>query len=135
MSGAGAIETQNIAGVRRGYEAFAKGDIGTLKALFTSDAKWHALQAGVLPGNYHGARAILGFFGQLAQETGGSIRVEPLTIAGTGDHVFVLNRIIGSRKGKTIDTRGVLFFTVSDGFVTEVRDFTADYPAFSHFWS
>jgi ketosteroid isomerase-like protein len=43
MSGSGATETQNIAVVRRGYEAFAKGDIETLKGLFTADANWHAL--------------------------------------------------------------------------------------------
>ena len=56
MSGSGATETQNIAAVRRGYEAFAKGDIETLKGLFTADANWHSLRAGVLAGNYRGAR-------------------------------------------------------------------------------
>src|ERR1700677_1592868 len=135
MSGSGAIETQNIAVVRRGYEAFGKGDIETLKALFTADANWHAPRAGVLPGNYLGAPAILGYFGQLAQETEGSIRVEPLTMAASGDHVFVLNRVTGTRKGKTLDAQGVLLFTVASGVVTEVIDFQADYPAFSHFWT
>src|ERR1700728_308110 len=131
MSGAGATESQNIAVVRRGYEAFAKGDVETLKALFTADANWHTLRAGVLSGNYRGAQAILGYFGQIAQETEGSIRVEPLTMAASGDHVFVLNRITGTRNGKTLDTQGVLFFTVANGIVTEVNDFPADYPAFS----
>jgi uncharacterized protein len=58
MSGSGATETHNIAVVLRGYEAFAKGDIETLKGLFTADANWHALRAGVLPGSYRGAHPI-----------------------------------------------------------------------------
>ena len=135
MSGAGTFETQNIALVRRGYEAFAKGDIETLKTLFSADANWHALAAGVLPGNYRGVKAILGFFGQLAHETDGTMRVEPLTMAATGDHVFVLQRITGTRKGKTLDVKAVLFFTVANGVVTEVNDFQGDYPTFAHFWS
>jgi uncharacterized protein len=98
MSGGGTSETQNIALVRRGHEAFAKGDIETLKTLFSADAKWHALAAGILPGNYRGAQAILGFFGQLAHESEGTMRVEPLTMAASGDHVFVLQRITGTRR-------------------------------------
>jgi len=135
MSGSGATETQNIAVVRRGYEAFAKGDIETLKGLFTADANWHSLRAGVLAGNYRGAQAILGFFGQLARETEGTLRVEPLTMAASGDNVFVFEHITGTRKGKTLDTQGVLFFTLANGVVTEVKEFPADYPAYSHFWS
>jgi ketosteroid isomerase-like protein len=135
MSGNGATETQNIAVVRRGYEAFAKGDIETLKALFSSDATWHAVRAGVLPGNYRGAQAILGFFGQLAHETEGTMRVEPVTMAASGHSVFVFQRITGTRKGKTLDMQAVLLFTVANGVVTDVKDFPADYPAFSHFWS
>jgi hypothetical protein len=54
----------------------------------------------VLRGNYRGAQAILEFFGQLAHETQGSLRVEPLTMAASGDHVLVLERITGKRKGR-----------------------------------
>ena len=95
MSGTGASETQNIAVVRRGYEAFAKGDIATLKTLFSPNANWHAVGTGVLRGNYRGAQAILEFFGQLAHETAGTMSVEPQTMAASGDHVFVLERITG----------------------------------------
>jgi hypothetical protein len=49
MSGTGATETQNIAVIRRGYEAFGKGDIETLKTLFAPNAIWHSIGAGVLP--------------------------------------------------------------------------------------
>ena len=135
MSGTGASETQNIAVVRRGYEAFAKGDIATLKTLFSPNANWHAVGTGVLRGNYRGAQAILEFFGQIGQETNGTMRVEPQTIAASGDHVFVLERVMGKRKGKTQDAQSVLVFKLDKGVVNEVTEFQFDHPAVDQFWS
>ncbi len=54
----GANEAQNIAAIRRGYEAFAKGDIETLKTLFSSNANWNQAEAGVLRGSYRVVQAI-----------------------------------------------------------------------------
>jgi len=99
MSATGASEAQNIAVIRRGYEAFAKGDIETLKTLFSANAVWHATATGILPGNYRGVQAILEFFGRLAHESQGSLRAEPQTMAASGDHVLVLERDTGKRKG------------------------------------
>ncbi len=135
MSGTSATETQNIATVRRGYEAFAKGDIETLKTLFSPGANWHAVQTGVLRGDYRGAQGILEFFGQIAHESDGTTRAEPQTMAASGDHVFVLQRVTGRRKGKTQDTKSVLLFKVENGVVTEVTEFQSDHPAVSRFWA
>jgi len=77
----------------------------------------------------------LQFFGQLAHETEGSMRVEPQTFAASGDHVFVLERITGKRKGKAQDTKAVLVFKLDKGIVTEVTDFQFDHPAVAQFWS
>jgi uncharacterized protein len=134
MSGTGATE-QNIAVIRRGYEAFGKGDIETLKTLFAPNAIWHSVGAGVLPGNYRGLQAILGFFGQLAHETQGTVRAELQTVAASADHVFALHRNRGERKGKTVDTKAVLVFKVEKGVVTEVAEFPFDQPAQVQFWS
>ena len=135
MSETAGTEAQNIEVMRRGYEAFAKGDIETLKTLFSTDAKWNAAETGVLRGNYRGVQAILEFFGQLAHETEGSLRVEPLTMAASGDHVFVFERVTGKRKGKTLDTKEVLVFKLDNGIVTEVTELQSDYPTVAQFWS
>jgi uncharacterized protein len=131
----GANEAQNVAAIQRGFEAFAKGDIETLKTLFSTDAKWNEAETGVLRGNYRGVQAILEFFGQLAHETEGSLRVEPLTMAASGDHVFVFERVTGKRKGKTLDTKEVLVFKLDNGIVTEVTELQSDYPTVAQFWS
>jgi uncharacterized protein len=92
-------------------------------------------ETGVLWGNYRGAQAILEFFGQLAHETQGSLRVEPLTVAASGDHVLVLERTTRTRKGKTLDTKDVLVFKLDKGVVTEVTDFQFDHTGDTQFWS
>ena len=57
-----ANESQNIDVVRRGYEAFAKGDIETLKTLFSASANWNQTETGVLKGNYQRRSSDLGVF-------------------------------------------------------------------------
>lgn len=135
MSVTGANEAQNVAVVQRGFEAFAKGDIGTLKTLFSTNANWHSVGTGVLRGNYRGAQAILEFFGQLADESDGTVRAEPQTMAASGDHVFVLQKNTATRKGKTQDTKSVLVFKLDKGVVTEVAEFQFDHPTVAQFWS
>jgi uncharacterized protein len=135
MSETAGTEAQNIEVMRRGYEAFAKGDIETLKTLFSAHANWNQTETGVLPGNYRGAQAILEYFGQLAHESQGSLRVEPQTMAASGDHVFVLERVTGTRNGKTLDTTDVLVFKLNNGVVTEVTNFPSNHRADVQFWS
>ena len=45
-------------------------------------------------------RPFFGFLGQLAHETEGSLRVEVLTMAASGDHVLVFERVTGERQGR-----------------------------------
>ena len=135
MSESGATEKHNLAIIRRGYEAFAKSDIETLKTLFSTSANWNAVGTGILRGNYRGAQAIFEFFGQLGRETDGTVRVEPQTMAASGDHVFVLERVTGKRKGKNHDTNSVLVFKLTNGVVTEVTEFQCDHPKVVQFWS
>ena len=63
------------------------------------------------------------------------MRAVPETIAASGDHVFVLERVTGKRKGKTQDAKSVLLFKLDNGVVTEVTEFQFDHPAFAEFWS
>ena len=43
-------EHPNVELTRRGYDAFAKGDLATLSELIAEDAAWHVLGVGPLSG-------------------------------------------------------------------------------------
>ena len=48
--------------VRKGFEAFAAGDMATLDAIMSDDVVWHASGAGVLAGDFVGKQAVFGSF-------------------------------------------------------------------------
>ena len=93
-------EIDNIDRVKKGFEAFAASDMATLSALFDADARWRSEPTGILAGNYDGRDAIFAMFAQVGQETAGTFRSIPSTMAASGDKVFVQCDVTGDRKGR-----------------------------------
>jgi ketosteroid isomerase-like protein len=69
-------EHPDVALVRRGYDAFSTGDVGTLSEVIAPDATQYQPGSGDLAGEHKGLQAILEFYGRLAAETDGSFRVQ-----------------------------------------------------------
>jgi len=121
--------------VRRGYEAFAKGDFDTLKEIFADDIIWHVPGQSSLSGDYKGVEQVFGFFGQLVQGTGGTFKLELHDVVGNDDHVVGLARLTASKDGKNVDNLVANVFHVnSDGKATEVWGLSDDTRAFDDFW-
>jgi ketosteroid isomerase-like protein len=79
---------------RRGFDAFAKGDVDTLRKLFDQDAVWHVPGRNQLSGDHRGVDAILGFFGKTMELSGGTFRMEVHDVVANDDHAVAL---FGSR--------------------------------------
>jgi ketosteroid isomerase-like protein len=129
------VDQDNLKLIQQGFEAFAAGDMAALKKLFHADAKHQEAPKGVIVGNYHGRDAIFDFFGQLHQETAGTLRVNVLSMAATGDQVFVRSEVTGQRLGNSLNADHVQIFTIADGQVTDALVYSADHPAEAAFWS
>ena len=121
--------------VRRGYDAFATGDMDTLGSLFADDAVWHVQGRNPLAGDYRGVEAILGYFGQSMQLTGGNFSVEVHDVIGNDNHVVGLHRARGERQGRRMDGNSALIFHLSDGKVREVWQMFEDPYENDEFWS
>lgn len=128
------VEQENLALVKRGFEAFAKRDMQTMLELFHADATWHSPPCGVLTGTYRGRDAILAFFAQLGQETEGTFKRDALTYAATGDKVFVETMTSAKRQGRLIKMQTVLVFTILEHTTREVYDYYLDFPEAAKFW-
>jgi len=126
---------ENIANIRRGFEAFAAGDMAALSELFEENAVWHGERTGILEGDYHGRDAIFAVFGQLHQETAGTFRSTPIDMAASGDKVFVQTEVTGERRGRSLRVGQVLIFTLAGGRVREVQIFNDDYSTSQAFWA
>ena len=129
------VEQENIAAVRRGFEAFSAQDMATLTELFEPNATWRSAATGVLGGDRKGRDDIFAMFGTLGQETRGAFKVVPNTFAASGDRVFVHATATGTRNGKSLESDEVLVFTLADGKVRNVQFYMHDHPANAAFWA
>ncbi|HWN61963.1 MAG TPA: nuclear transport factor 2 family protein [Streptosporangiaceae bacterium] len=101
-----------------------------------ADAVWHAQGVRPLSGDYHGRDQVFGFFGRLAEETGGTFRLDVHDILANDEHTAVLATLTASRNGKSI---GVPVVNVShndgNGKITEFWTSTTDPQAALDFWA
>jgi ketosteroid isomerase-like protein len=127
---------QNVATMRRAYEAFNTGDSTTLSEIFAEGAVWHLPGHSDMADDYEGRDATLAYFGRLATRTNGTFRAQLDTLlADDDDHVVGLHRSIADRDGKHLDVRDSIVFTLKDGHVVDGREHFNDLYAWDEFWS
>ena len=120
--------------VRRGYQAFATGDMATLNELFADDIVWHAPGRSQLAGTYRGKEEVFATFQKVAELTGGTFKLDIHAVLADGEHAVVLARAMGEREGKTLNDNSVQVFHIKDGKVTEQWLHPGDTYASDDFW-
>lgn len=123
----------NAQTVLRGFQAFAEGDMATMRELFDDDSIWHVGGRNRWSSDYQGVNAILRFFGELAGEA--SINQDLHTVLADDEHVVVLVKSTNTRGDKTLESQVVFIFHVSNGKATEVWSTSLDDYANDEFWA
>jgi ketosteroid isomerase-like protein len=121
--------------VRRGYDAFSRGDMDTLRELFDPGIVWHFPGRSVLAGDHRGVDAVLGFFGRTMELTGGTFQVQLHDVVADDRHTVGMHVATGQREGRTLEGREVLVFDVRDGKVVEAWQYIEDQYAYDEFFS
>jgi ketosteroid isomerase-like protein len=121
--------------IRAGYEAFGKGDIEAVMAIFADDIRWHIPGRGPLAGDYRGGEEVLGFLGRLQELSGGSFRLEMHDLLASDDHVVALVTEIADRGDKSLSESVAHVWHLRDGKATEFWGLPADLYAIDEFWS
>ena len=119
-------EKKNIQIVKDAYAAFGRGDIQGLLASFAEDIEWITPgEEFPLAGTYRGHAAVASFF-QKVLEMFEYSSVEPREFLAEGDRVLVVGFESGRVKAtnRTYEAHWVIAFTVRNGKVTNVRDYT-----------
>jgi uncharacterized protein len=127
-------EHPNVELTRRGYEAFAKGDLATLTDLIADDATWHVLGVGPLSGDYRGRDQVFGFFGRLFEETGGTFRLDVHDVLANDEHAVTLCTLSASRANKSVEIPVANVAHMRDGKVIEFWYAPTDPQASIDFW-
>jgi ketosteroid isomerase-like protein len=127
---------ENAELIRRGYEAFNKGDMETLTELFDESASWHTPGRSSIAGDYQGRDAAFTQFGRYGGDTGGTFRAELRYVLADDDgHVVGIHHNSAQRNGKQLDVDCALVFQIRDGRVAEGREHFYDLNAWDEFWS
>jgi ketosteroid isomerase-like protein len=121
--------------VRSGFDAFAKGDVDTLRQLFDQDAVWHVPGRSPLSGDHRGMDAILGFLARTMELTGGTFRAEVHDVVANDEHAVALYVTRGEREGRTLQSRDVLVSHIRNGKLAEAWLLSADLYAVDEFFS
>jgi ketosteroid isomerase-like protein len=119
-------EHPNVARIRDGYAAFAKGDFAILNDLFAGDMQWHEGGRNQVSGEYRGREAVFGLFGKLMEVTEGSLHLDLHAVFADDEHGVALVTVTASRGGRSININGVHVMHLRDGKVTEFWNTSTD---------
>jgi len=121
------VEDRYLALVRKGYAAFNTGDIEALVTLLSHDVVQHVPGTSQLAGEYKGIEAVLGYYGKLAEVTGGTVRAHLIDVHGDGHgHVVAVHQTVATRNGVTRVSRGSIVFTFLGDRATDLLELHAD---------
>lgn len=121
--------------IRRGYEAFSAGDMGTLTEMFAEDASWHVSGQRGLAGTKKGRDNVFAYFGALMERSGGTLKITLHDVIGGTEHTIGLHHDRAERDGRVLDHNVVLIFHVDGERITEVWEIHEDEAANDAFWS
>ena len=112
-------EHRNVARIRAGYEAFAKGDLAALDDLFAEDIRWHVPGRNQLSGTYDGRAAVYEMFGRLMEVTEGSFRIELRAVLADDEYGATLVDVTARRGVSSFAVTNAHMFRFTGDKVTE----------------
>ncbi len=121
--------------VRSGYEAFGRGDIPAVLALFVDDIVWHVGGRNLVSGDYHGHDGVIAFFTKLMELSAGTFKLAVHDITASDGHVIAIVDLTAERDGKPWENNGIHVWHVADGKVAEFRSVPVDPYLDDGFWS
>jgi ketosteroid isomerase-like protein len=121
--------------IRKGYEAFGKGDLDALRnELFDPNIKWHVAGRSSVAGDYEGVDNVFGFFGKIAELSGGTFNLELHDVLANDTHAAVLATASGQRDGKSLTDHNVHVWHLEGGKAKEFWGHAQDQYAVDEFW-
>ncbi|MGW0609835.1 nuclear transport factor 2 family protein [Streptomyces sp. NPDC002788] len=129
-------EHPHAALVRRGFDAFSRGDMDTLRELVAGDATHHVPGDHPLSGDFKGVDAIIEMYERLGTETNGTARAELIgtCVDGRG-HAVGMIHFTAERDGKSLDDTGCIIFRIVGDKFTDLDECVEDIDKNNEFWS
>jgi hypothetical protein len=115
-------EHPNVGLVRKGYDAFAKGGMATLRDLFAENIVWHVPGNNPFSGEHKGRDAVFALFARTAELSGGTLGIELHDVLANDEHAVALVQATASRQGRQLSALDITVYHITNGKVAEARD-------------
>jgi len=126
---------ENAELIRRGYDAFADGDLATALTILDQDITWHVPGRGPLSGDYKGHDEVMGFFVKTMELSDGTFTIDIDDIITGGDRVVVLCTVAAERHGCCWSSPEIHVWRVANNTAVDFREFQGDQETEDEFWS
>lgn len=122
--------------VRRYFAAAGAGDMDTLNEVFADDIVAHIGGNHALSGDYRGKQEVFGFFGQLAERSGGTAQLHLRDVLADNGFAIALVDASGQVGDHVIDGEpGALVLRIQDGRFVEFWSHHYDQKRMDEIWS
>ncbi len=129
------MSAHNAELIRRGYDAFARGDIGTVFQILDEDITWHVPGRSPLSGDFTGHEQVGGFIATTMALSGGTFAIDIQDILDHQDQVIVLCTVAAERNGQSWSSPEVHVWRVAGDRAVAFREFQGDQQTEDEFWS
>ncbi|MFB7412476.1 MULTISPECIES: nuclear transport factor 2 family protein [unclassified Streptomyces] len=130
-------EHPHAALIRRGFDAWSRGDMEAVGELMTADCTHHSPGESQISGHIKGRDNVLDMYRKMFELTRGEMRVELLAVSVDGrGHAVAANRFYATRedKGMGIEMNGALVFTVIGDKISDIDECVEDIDVSDAFW-
>ncbi|MDX6598713.1 MAG: uncharacterized protein QOE87_2600 [Gaiellales bacterium] len=120
-------QIENLAAVRRSYEAFSRGDLDEALAMMDDGIVWHQAQGLAHGGVYHGLAAVrAAVFDPIDEQWWENFDAVPSELLAGDDHVVAIGRYTASAKatGKPLDVPFAHVWKFTAGKAVRFHQFT-----------
>jgi uncharacterized protein len=125
----------NVERLESFLDAYAARDVPGLRDCLADDAVWHVGGTHRLSGDYQGIFAILEYFEQVGEETGGTLQLEHLELIANDERGAAFLRVVGERGDHQLDVTMAEAFQFDDtGRIKEFWAHATDQDAINRFW-
>jgi ketosteroid isomerase-like protein len=125
---------ENVALIRRGFEAFNTGDVATLSEILATDCVQHMAGNNRFTGDHKGRDNILAMYGEMAQLTDGTMQAVLSDVYATEHGAVALYTAKATRNGKTESEKYALVFQLVGGKAIDMDDVPLNGEVNDAFW-
>jgi hypothetical protein len=125
----------NVKLIRRGFEAFNKGDVNTLSELLATDCVQHMAGNNRFSGDHKGRDNILAMYGEMGELTQGTMQAVLSDVHASEHGAVALYTAKATRKGKTLNDKYALVFQLVDGKAIDIDDVPLNGEVNDAFWA